>query len=96
GETRSAALRIVAERNAVVERLAVLAIPAATRFPADLRYLAGASSRTGERGETADEPGSLSAWLADALDANPRRGAVMGPPPGQAAMAVAFPVVVLP
>ncbi|GAW40277.1 Caspase domain protein [Brevundimonas sp. SH203] len=96
GEKRSAALRIVAERNVVVERLAVLAVPAATRFPADLRYLAEMSSRPGARGEPGYEPASLSAWLADALDGRSRRGAALGPPPGQASMAVAFPIVVLP
>ncbi|TAJ38707.1 MAG: caspase family protein [Brevundimonas sp.] len=96
GERRSAALRIVSERNVVIERLAVLAIPAATRFPADLRYLAASSSDPGDRGETAAEPGSLAGWLVDALDGRPHRGGVSGPPPGQADMAVAFPVLVLP
>jgi len=96
GERRSAALRIVSERNVVMERLAILAIPAATRFPADLRYLAASSSRPGDRGETSAEPGSLAGWLVDALDGRPHRGGVSRPPPGQATMAVAFPVVVLP
>lgn len=89
-------MRIVSERNAVMERLAILAIPAATRFPADLRYLAASSSGPGDRGETSAEPGSLAGWLVDALAGRPHRGDVSGPPPGQAAMAVAFPVVVLP
>ncbi|MBN9466987.1 caspase family protein [Brevundimonas sp.] len=98
GERRAAALRITAEARAVTEHLAIIALPAATRFPADLRYLSGPADRTVRAlrgGDPAVDHG-LSTWLAEVLDADARRGAASGPPPGQAPVAVAFPVVVRP
>ena len=98
GERRAAALRITAEATAVTEHLAIIALPAATRFPADLRYLSGPVDRVVRAlrgGDPAVDHG-LSTWLAEVLDAGVRRGAASGPPPGQAPVAVAFPVVVRP
>lgn len=95
GEHRTAALRFTTEPARVTEHLAVLATPATTRFPADLRYLSHPSRavRGGLGGATSD---ALSTWLVEALDADIRRGAASGPPPGQASVAAAFPVVVGP
>lgn len=95
GEHRTAALRFTAEPARVTEHLAVFATPATTRFPADLRYLShpGRSVRAGPKGAASD---ALSTWLVAALDADIRRGAALGPPPAQASVAAAFPVVVGP
>lgn len=95
GEHRTAALRFTAEPARVIEHLAVLATPATTRFPADLRYLSqpGRPVRGGPQGAA---PDALSTWLVEALDADIRRGAASGPPPAQASVAAAFPVVVRP
>lgn len=95
GERRSAALRITAESTTVTEHLAILALPAATRFPADLRYLSGAAARP-DRGDGYAKDDGLSVWLAEVLDGRPRRGEQPGPPPGQAFVAVAFPITVRP
>lgn len=93
GEHRKAALIFTAEPTRVTEHLAVLATPATTRFPADLRYLSGAG-RAARGGKT--DADALSIWLMEALDPDVRRGAPPGPPPAQASVAVAFPVVVRP
>lgn len=97
GERRAAALRITAEPAMVTEHLAILATPAATRFPADLRYLSSADKpATAFRSDGPAVGDAVAAWLADVLEGGVRRGAASGPPPGQAPVAVAFPVVVRP